>query len=231
MSSKTIIRWTIGDVSRQGFDCLKKSVSKMIEMYGTSDFEYFVCYNGIPESKIQIRERNVVLLKQEAFCDSLPIPPHGPSWKLYPPRIDILKNEIFIDNDIVLHKKIDLNERQDFCFISEAVRKCYGALDAHVVSPLNMNSGFFRVPAGFDLGSKLSYVIHEFNVDWRKSHFEEQGAVAYLVSNSPHFMVGLDKIKITWQNPSSFVGEYGTHFIGLNGGQDFYWKRYRNIFY
>jgi hypothetical protein len=230
---KTIIRWAVGEVSDQGFACLRHSVRRIVDMYGSKDFEYFVCHNGSSRDKIGIRQKNVGLLDQDQFVDSLPIRPSnkfGVCWKLYPPRLDPSRLEIFIDNDIVLHKKIDFDRYEDACFISEAVKRSYGSFDKLIEGSVAMNSGIFGLPPGFDFGLALSDAIAKFDVKWDDSYFEEQGLVAYVISNETHAVLSKNDIGITWNNPSCFMGEYGTHFIGLNSGATYYWKKYRTIF-
>lgn len=227
---KTIIRWTVGDVSDQGFDCLRHSIKRIVDMYGSKDFEYFVCYNGSSKKKIDIRQKNVALIDQEQFANSLPIHPSnkfGVCWKLYPPRLDSSKFEIFIDNDVVLHKKIEFEDWQDGCFISEAIKRSYGSFDKRIKSLAQMNSGFFGIPPRFDFGHELSDRIVKFSINWDDSYFEEQGLVAHVISNQPHFMFGIKEIGIAINNSHDFVGKYGTHFIGLNKGEDRFWRRYR----
>lgn len=230
---KTIIRWTIGEVSDHGFACLKFSVKKVIEMYGRRNFEYFICHNGESESRLRPCVSGVGLLRQEEFTDSLPTPPGGSfgvSWKLYPPRIDLDAYEIFMDNDVVLHKKIDFEKYKDICFISEALKRSYGSFDGQIKGTLVMNSGLFGLPQGFDFSLALSNAIAKFDVKWDNSYFEEQGLVAYVISNEKHVVLDKNDIIITWGNPSCFIGQYGTHFIGLNHGDSRYWKKYRTIF-
>lgn len=230
---KTIIRWTIGEVSDYGFACLNLSVKKVVEMYGLRNFEYFICHNGDSKDKLLPGVSGVGLLRQEEFAYSLPTPPAGKfgvSWKLYPPRIDLDSQEIFMDNDVVMHKKIDFKRYEDMCFISEAVKRSYGSFDNRIKESLVANSGFFGLPPRFDFGLALSNAIVKFDVKWDDSYFEEQGLVSYVISNEKHVVLNMNDIKITWNNPSCFIGEYGTHFIGLNSGSIFYWKKYRTIF-
>ena len=230
---KTIVRWTVGNVSDSGFLCLRLSVKRAVEMYGHRNHEYFVCHNGDSKNKIRLHDTRVSLLDQNKFVNSLPIPPSekfGVSWKLYPPRIDLDAHEIFMDNDVVLHKKIEFEKYSETCLISEAVKRSYGSFDDRIKESVPMNSGLFGLPSGFDFGSSLSETILKFNVHWHNSYFEEQGTVAYVVSNREHVVLRKKDMGLAWQNAPDFIGEYGTHFIGLNSGYSDYWKKYRTIF-
>lgn len=227
--SKTIVRWTVGNVSEQGIQCLKLSVKNVINLYGRDGFRYFVCHNGISKAKLG-DIAGVELLDQERFSDSLPIPPSGVSWKLYPPRLDMDAREVFIDNDLVLYKKMDFERMPNGCFMSEAIMKSYGSFESRIESPVNMNSGFFGIPPGFDFGSELSMTIREFEVDWLDSYFEEQGAVAYVLHKKPHWVAMMDEIAIFGLHDDFKILKFGscaTHFIGLNNGQTSHWRCWR----
>jgi hypothetical protein len=227
--AKTIVRWTLGNVSDQGFDCLRLSIKKMMGMYGTEKFDYFLCHNNVPKSRLDLIHKDVELLDQGRFTESLPIPPSnkfGVSWKLYPPRIDMDRNEIFMDNDLILYKKMDFDRLGSMCFISEAARRSYGSFSERIETSNNLNSGFFGLTRGFDFAGELSKAIALFDIDWDLSYFEEQGVVAYVLSGRPHWVVGLDKISINLEEPFR-LGEYGIHFVGLNKGFDKFWRMYR----
>jgi hypothetical protein len=198
------------------------------------EFEYFVCHNNLTKKEMtKIVELNVNLIDQEDFASCLPISPSnnfGVSWKLYPPRIDLDAHEIFMDNDVVLHKKFDFERHEETCFISEALKRSYGSFDERIEESIAMNSGVFGLPPGFDFGLALSDAIVKFDVKWDDSYFEEQGLVAYVISNKPHVVLSKKDIDITCNKSSCFAGEYGTHFIGLNSGSTYYWKKYRTMF-
>jgi len=229
---KTIVRWTVGDVSEQGFACLRLSVNKIIEMYGHDEFRYFVCHNGISKKRLNSLPK-VNLVDQEKFADSLPIPPSGVSWKLYPPRLDMEAREVFIDNDLVLYAKINFERISLGCFISEAMYRLYGSFNPRINSPINMNSGFFGVPPGFDFHSELSGTIIKFGIDWQSCYFEEQGAVAYVLHKNPHWIVRMNEITVF--NPDQEpdperlkLAKYGAHFTGLNSGRCAHWDLWRS---
>ena len=43
---KNIVRWTVGDVSEEGLECLKRSACNFIKFY-KNQFEYFICLKPI----------------------------------------------------------------------------------------------------------------------------------------------------------------------------------------
>ena len=231
MKNPTIVRWTIGDVSEQGFACLWLSVRKMMAIYGKEGFRYIVCHNGVARSRLDLVASRVELVDQERFADSLPIPPSGVSWKLYPPRLDIEAREVFVDNDLVIHRRIDLERMPASCFISEALGRNYGSLDPRIASTVNMNSGFFGVPPGLDLRREIAGVVEEFGVDWNNSYFEEQGVVAYIIHKNPHWVFRMNEIAVLWpkDDPRRWrSGSHGTHFVGLNKGDFPHWLHWRS---
>jgi hypothetical protein len=239
--SKPIIRWTIGNVSKEGIDCLKLCVNKIKKFYG-EEFDYFICHNKIDKNKIKWANRHKVeLVDQVKYEDSLAIKPiRHPCWKLYPPRLNINSYEIFIDNDVVLYKKIDLDKfiKNNYFFMSEAIKKNYGTMQSIINKKPYLNSGFFGMPAGFDFQKEINLTIKKFNIKWGNSHFEEQGVVAHILNKNNCEVIGLEKIYVCsaeQQQDDCYDGikksEFGLHFVGLNSGDDLwksFWMKYKS---
>jgi len=121
---KTILRWTIGKVSRDGMRCLIMSFQNLFALYGDR-FEYFICYNNIKKNELRwTKKYPITLVCQHDFTSDLKIDPikENPCWKLYPARLDLDCHEIFIDNDLILYKKIPIIDR----FIEKKI--CYSSL-------------------------------------------------------------------------------------------------------
>ena len=237
---KNIVRWTIGNVSEEGFECLRRSVSNFLNFY-KDQFQYFICYNNIQENKLEWSKKfKINLINQNNFVNSLNINPKdsNPCWKLYPPRINNNVYEIFIDNDIVLHKKINLNEviNKNYFFITQALKRNYGSLDKCIISEFDYNSGFFGVPVGFDFKKEINKIIEKFNINWnlgfgpegRPGHFEEQGIVSYIINKNKHELINLEKIYISFEDYQ--LGKYGVHFVGVNTDIKRFWNFYNTKF-
>jgi hypothetical protein len=225
---KKIIRWTIGDCSKEGIDCLKKSVKNIVNFY-KEKFDYYVCYNNLNKNKIN--KLPVRLLNQEEYVDEITIrPTNNPCWKLYPPRIKMDSYEIFIDNDLVLHKKINFEQyiKNKSFFITEAYEKSYGTLQYEINDPIFLNSGMFGIPPGFDFKKEINSAIKKFEINWNNSHFEEQAIVAYIFNKQGYELINKEQIYVCVEDIK--IGKFGNHFVGLNSGFSRFWNAYKNRF-
>jgi hypothetical protein len=230
--SNPIIRWTIGNVSKEGMDCLKLSCRRITTFYG-KEFDYFICYNQIDKDKIKWSNKyNIELIDQQEHKNSLDLEPiNHPCWKLYPPRLNINSYEIFIDNDVVLHKKIDLYYyiTNNHFFISEAFKKNYGTMQSKINKKPYLNSGFFGITPGFNFQEEINLTIKQFNLQWLNSHFEEQAVVAHILNKNNCEVVGLEKIYVCCDDIKR--AQFGFHFAGLNHGDEkhkIFWKKYNS---
>jgi hypothetical protein len=225
-----IARWTIGNVKKLGFSCLKKSISSFKKIYG-DEFKLFVCYNSIDIKKIKNLEKfGVNFIHQK----DLLIKGSSTVWKYNPPRIDLNDIEIFIDNDIIFFNKID-----EFKFlyngrpiISEDAFRYYGRYDCKIPMEFKINSGLFGIPAGFDFGSLLKKNCeHDVELDAG----DEQGLTAFtFLSQNPVF-IPISRLPILFSNCVAgydcdkifnWDSKYGVHFIGVNRENHEYYKRY-----
>jgi len=227
---KPIVRWTVGNVSKMGIRCLDASVGHFKHLYGNL-FDYYICYNQIKFSKIKfLNKYNIKFIDQTQHFNSLKIPPvqNHPCWKIYPPRIDKSVHEIFIDNDLVIYKKIPLIdfflEQKDLFFITEGYRKSYGIFNSLIPDNFVVNTGFFGLPPHYDFKKDLdlnldswkpsSLKVHE---DLKsKGHFDEQGLIAFILMNKKIKKIYLNEINIPIFERKFLKGEYGNHFVGIN---------------
>lgn len=230
MNSKPIIRWTFGLNSKESMDCLKLSIKNFYKFY-KDEFRYFLCFNNTnPDNFDWCKKYNIELINQNQYKKSLFIEPinNHSCWKIYPPRLDINSYEIFMDNDLVLHKKINfINfiEKNKF-FMAEAVRKAYGTFQDKINYFCNLNAGLLGVPSGFDFKEKANEIILENSVSWRNSYYEEQGLVAYIFHKKKCEVISLEQIFICYD--SYKLGRYGNHFVGLNNNSiTKFWKFFK----
>lgn len=230
---KNIVRWTIGNVSNEGMECLKRSVCNFVQLY-KNEFRYFICHNNVEEKKIIWSSKyNIDLINQEKHINELDIHPpseKNPCWKLYPPRIDINSYEIFIDNDLIIYKKIDLEEaiKSNIFIVSEALEKNYGSFNKKINTAPNFNSGFFGIPAFFDLRKEINKTISNFNVIWSRSHFEEQGLLSYIIKKNKNKIISLDEIYVSFGDYQ--LAKNGYHFAGLNCENKKFWQFHNTKF-
>jgi hypothetical protein len=222
-TQKPIFRWTIGDVEPDGFECLLESIHSFLSFY---DCEPVVCYNCPHERISQIESRLfpfVRFINQRDHINSCPVPPIGVSWKLYPPRLDRIRHELVIDNDIVLNRRV--NQIDQFIFgcgtlLLGETSRTYGRFDKHVPPDRCINSGLYGMPPGFDMQKFVSfYAGSGWEMNAHAEHkqnktFDEQGLVAFALLLNPYCVI-IPHTTITNCEHHLVEGD-GNHFIGLN---------------
>lgn len=227
VDTKPLIRWTIGPSSKDGFKCLEKSVSNIKKLYPECDF--IVCHNQLSGAqKDKIANLDVDLFDQDKHQNSLNHPPQGVNvhWKLYPPRLRYNAHEICIDNDIILWKRvpeIDYFLNNNMCLIYQGKNRLYGIYDSNMPQAIRINSGIYGLPPAFDFGGK----INDIQKPW-KGRFDEQGLVATILSENPHFIIPLTSVPICeyWMTSDNFKKSLdsflrnelccGLHLVGIN---------------
>ena len=236
---EAIVRWNLGDVSKEGLDCLQLSIEKFQNLHKNYSFDYYVFYNGIKKDRLK-NLKNVKIISKSDYKNSLLIPPphekHDlPAWKLYPPRVDKNKHEIIIDNDIVIFNKINYLDdflKNKIVYITEAKERAYsGKVEPYIPKKFHINSGFICLPPEFDLQKKINDVIKDFNIKTWDNHKDEQAIIGYIFSQ----MNNLKLISIT----DIFVcydyilknAKFGYHFTGLNKNKRYCWHKYLNKSY
>ena len=218
---KPIVRWTIGDVSENGFICLEHSIRNFIKNY-ENKFNYYVCYNTINEKKLNyVKKYPVKLLNQNNYVKELKIKPKNhPCWKLFPPRININTHEIFIDNDLVLYEKLPLINKflknNDVLIITEARSRAYGNFSKLVKTEDNMNTGFFGLYPNFDFKKEINKVLNKKIIENWNVHWDEQGLVAYIFEKYNYNLISTRKIFAGIKKLPLTDGTKGIHYIGLN---------------
>jgi hypothetical protein len=226
---KPIIRFTIGKTSKEGVDCLRLSIKNLIKLY-KEEFEIYVCYNNINIKEIKwINDFPIKLVDQNKYKNTLEIQPiNHPCWKLYPPRLDVNNYEIFIDNDLLLSKRLDFDKfvKNNEFFMSEAILKSYGTLQNKINKQPYLNSGLFGIPAGFDFQKEINSTIKKLNIKWQNSHYEEQAVVAYIFNKYDFKLISLDEIYVCYKNFRK--AKYGYHFVGLNKNNHKFWKSFNS---
>lgn len=216
---QSLIRWTIGPVKKSGFDCLIKSVNSFKKLY--PEIERYICWNKLSEQQIAILHSIDAKLIDQSKCNQ-EIIPLGVAWKLYPPRIDINKHELFIDNDLIIEEKIDeIDEflHSDSTLLLEDRSRNYGKFDKVIAKNYFINSGFFGVPPGFDLEHSIKFYCNNWGVNAPIGHEEsvtmdEQGLIAYLLLRYKKCII-IPQVTISGCM-HEFIKAKGMHFIGLN---------------
>lgn len=217
-AARPLARWTVGDTTPDGFDCLRRSADSLTRLY---DVEVVVCYNG--DSAItQEALRDFALIDQRRFRGVLAPEPVGVAWKLYPPRLAPDRHELVIDNDLIVSRR--LPELDAFfsgvrtLLLGENGRT-YGRFGRHVPAGYGVNSGLYGMPPGFDFGSFVRFYAGgawEENAlaEHRASRtFDEQGLVALALLSRPHLVIPAESVT---NCEHRWVPGAGHHFVGLN---------------
>lgn len=203
---------------------LATSIASMRDLY---DCDCWICFNNLtPGQQEQIGKIvNVTLLEQPS--DALPLKPQGVAWKLYPPRLDINRHEVFLDNDLVIFKKMPkidafLNQT-DTVIYTKSLFHAFGNFKKFISASFRLNSGFFGLPPGFDFDKAVRSYLPTAWAD----RFDEQGLVALIMSQFPkRIEIELDEVQVCHQgafgNP-----EFGYHFVGANEGNLKAWSAYK----
>lgn len=234
---KPLVRWTIGNATPNGYDCLNRSIESFLNYW---DADITVCHNCPRENLVALLSQFscVKLYNQLVHADD-DITPMGVAWKLYPPRLDIHRHEISIDNDIVFEKRVpEIDEflNGDCTLLLECISRTYGRFEKHVPSGYKINSGIYGMPPGFDFEKYIKfYATQPWELNAKGEHaasktFDEQGLVAIALLNYTRSVI-ISSTAITncerhWVQGSDCKGY---HFIGLNRWENHEpYKLYRN---
>jgi hypothetical protein len=215
---KPLARWTIGITNRHGYDCLVDSILSFTDLY---DVDIALCHNCPVEQLPHLP--GVTRIDQRELVNPDWPKPVGVSWKLYPTRLEPLRHEIVIDNDIVFNKRIpeiDQFFTSDCTLILGAAGRTYGRFEKHVPPGLCLNSGIYGLPPNFNLDAFVTlYAGKEWEQNAHGEHaenvtFDEQGIVAFALSTYKRCVI-IPATSVTDCEDRLVPGD-GHHFIGLN---------------
>jgi hypothetical protein len=224
-----VIRWTVGDVSPEGFDALALSIRGARNIFGDSA-SYIVCVNTTPVD--DARRRVGSAADQVEWFDSTHhfpqwLLPHvdaglaqGVAWKFAAVAAAAGDHVLSLDNDLILWRKPPsvaawLNDR-DSLLIAEDVRACYGQF-AHLCPPEPRNSGMVGLPPFFGMETHVRGMLERTGVRL-SAETDEQGLQVALVTSRRHRVVSLREVSISgYFRPHMLeLGSCGAHFVGVN---------------
>ncbi len=215
---KPLMRWTIGECCKEGLEILEYSITKMIELYGDR-FDYRLCFNTIDPISLN----PLIPLVQQLPIEGM-YAPSGVAWKLYPPRLSPNSHEIFIDNDLILLKKLDeieeFLEAEDKFVFTEALFYNHGRFKCN----LKLNSGLIGIPPKFDFKNALMPFMAD-QMGWIDK-FDEQGMVSTIFSTKKRINIPLSKIAICHEG-NFRDGTHGYHFVTANKGFTKAWNHFK----
>ena len=199
--TKPIIRWTISNVTKQGFSCLKKSIKSFVDCYG-ENFDFYICYNNIAKPEINLNI-DVKFIKQESAI----LEGSGSIWKYTPARINISKKELFIDNDIVFIRKnnkiLNFLNNDSFLICEDDVQ--YFGRFQHLFNKYEkFNAGLLGFPSGFDLEANIIKIWKEHGSLQNIDSADEQGLISLLIKSQLSFSV-LNKEDILILHPDGVL--------------------------
>lgn len=233
---KPIIRWTIGPIFPKGLDCLKQSIASIKHIFG--DCDLYVFYNQMDPELIKLIEIDAKIIPSDKKSFFLrPTIGYNVHWKLYPPRLDINRHEIFIDNDIILFKKPkameDFLNNNDRILLYEGLYKSYGFFQSYFEEKdTQINSGIFGIPPNYNLEEKCKEACEETGFNTWSGKFDEQGLIAYTLTKEKYELIRLKEVPIIEHNGCLGEKQCGYHFVGINYFKKHYgWQEYNNKIY
>jgi hypothetical protein len=217
--AKPLVRWTVGPTTRDGLDCLSRSVAAFLRLY---DADVAICHN-CPADNLADLVARFPLVDQHAHLASVPVPPAGVAWKLYPPRLAVHRHELVIDNDLIVERAVPEIDRflaGDCTLLLAEASRTYGRFERHVPPGYAINSGLYGMPPGFDLGRHVAF---HCGPAWEENAtgthalnrtFDEQGLVASALLSYPRFVIIPASCVTNCEH--RLVDGHGHHFVGLN---------------
>ena len=226
------VRWTIGDVSPQGFEALWLSIHAAVRLFGP-DTAYAVCVNTITPD--EARRRTGAVSDLVTWCAASGEPPavlapfldgemsEGTAWKLIPLTLFAGRFELALDNDVILwqlpnaikHWLLDADPIGRV--IAADVVPAHGGFSA-LCGPEPRNSGIRGIGPKFDFAGALGRVLAKRPAALR-SELDEQGLqVAALSLDRSPLVVTTEEVSICSPFPphNPELGSCGAHFVGLN---------------
>jgi hypothetical protein len=224
---RPLIRYTLGKVSKSGWETLSESIRLIKKIY--PEFDLVVCYNNLNAEEIRRLESfDVPILDQSLHSHVMNFVDENNGWvrnffwKLIPQRLRIDAHELWVDNDIVFFDRVDVIDNwlnQSTGIISEGFNKDYGRFGSY---PELKNkeeaycAGFFGLPPHFDFATEIKKLAG----DEPLKNFDEQGLVSLVVSRFENYIVARPRnlvlLSETWKPQDDFWFPKGIHFARVN---------------
>lgn len=250
-----IFRWTIGNTTRDGYDCLEASIRNMLRLY-RERFDYYICYNNANIQLIReiVGHRPIKLVKQT--WDECPIPISydgncdSTLWKYCPARLNINAHEIVCDNDIVLvqrFKEIDEFLQSDKVLLTQDPIKYQGKF-RHLFQPgEKYNAGLVGLPPGYDFQKALCEVWAENDSPDIIGAGDEQGLTTATLKREKFIEISKERLLLVHSEGSTIYHDYdpvmdinnftfepvvfhkhpGYHFVQINKRHHLHWEIFK----
>ena len=219
---KLLIRWTVGNTSKAGFDCLRRSIYALQQLYSA---QYVLCFNcnyRLIADNGYAEFPGLTLHDQSQYVNCTPSP-KGVAWKLYPPRLAPDIHELSVDSDLVIEKRVPQIDRfleSDSTLMLEDRARAYGRFERHVPPAFCINSGVYGMPPNFNLEKYIrfyagnSWEKNATGIHDKNETFDEQGLIALALSDHQNKLI-IPESTIT-NCEHTYQESHGMHFIGLN---------------
>lgn len=211
---KPLLRWTIGEVHACGYRTLRDSVKRLRDLY---DFDFVICHNNQNPAQLEFLKSLGVELIDQIGYQSLE---KYTFMKLSPSRLRPEGHEIFLDNDVVLYKKIpeiDQFIESDATLVYEGLYGLHGAYS--LPKGIHVNSGIFGLPPGYEFETWLKHNWLDLPAP---SKFDEQGLVGKcLLDHSAYIILPQCRVPILeshfdYKAHRKNQSACGFHFVGAN---------------
>ncbi len=213
------MRWTITNVSVQGFEALALSIRGGWNIFGASG-GCAVCVNSIPVSQaqeptgelpapviwFQSEKEQIPGFLKARLDDGMS---EGVGWKFAPVRLFPQRYELALDNDCIMWALPEAIVRwlgaDGSCVIAADVRPCFGQF-GQLCCAEPRNSGIRGLPPNLLYEDFLARVLDN-NPVLQKSELDEQGLqVAALYAAGPTHVVNVEEVAICSPLSSTFGG-------------------------
>jgi hypothetical protein len=209
-----------------GHEILCTSIRLFRKVY--PEFEPLLCYNQITGMILDYVQIDMYQQSEGDFAGRIKATdlnvnvPHGSCWKLCPPRLRTEAPELWIDNDVVITRRVkeidDWLRSPTYPIMSEGLRqnRVYGFYESQVKDGVHANSGLFGLPPHFDFAKAIKERL-PVAAGREIGGYDEQGLVAAVITNIPSWkLIPLESIWITEADAEPLPGCPGYHFVGAN---------------
>jgi len=214
-------------VKEPGEEVLRQAVRRFRVLY--PEFDYIICYNNLRDGQLRkLRRLGIDLYLQHSSELNYPLTPvtepdgwkgakAGWGLKLCPPRLRLEAHELWVDNDLIIRKRlpsIDAWLQREHAFlIAKGHRRMYGDFDNEVPERPICSAGLFGLPPRFNFQAEIVRRCRKKLDGKPLGYYDEQGLVASIVMNNEYVMA--KEVQIVKGVPRKPL-PLALHFIGTN---------------
>ena len=219
---RPLLRYTLGPVKPLGLTILRESIKKIQELY--PEFEIIICHNQLNHKQLNfIKKLKVELYEQKH--EGLTYKPTVENWKMYPPRLDMDRHEMAMDNDIVLMNKLDEIDRflksDNSTLTTEDTSRNLGKYSKFLKLRMGLNCGIYGMPPNFNFAEKIEEMCKQDIVKKWIRRYDDQGLITSAMFNHENCII-IPLLKMWILDPFAEFPKvppdnyYGAHFVFAN---------------